>query len=330
MSPQKFIMLVGLPASGKSTLAKKFAPSFKIFSTDEYRKHKFGDAAKQEEDKGIFFQEFHNHLFAEWKKGTNIVYDATNLSFKRRRAFLREMRHRTPEHIEYTTECHLVICPYDQCISRNTKRNRNVPEAVMMRMLKTFQCPSYTEGWDKIVVHHTGAESLGVEIEKSRFFDQQSPHHIYNLLTHCYLTGRLAQLRYAQHLLDRFPIEDYTEALLETEKVLVPAALYHDIGKRRAQVFCDKKGNPTEEAHYYGHECIGAYLWLCDLSMYQTMELEDFLQVAILIQNHLVPQNLKTYNEMKEWADRRGADSLMLWCLHQADREAHGKKEIEA
>lgn len=325
MSTQKLIMLVGLPASGKSTLAKKFNPTFKIFSTDEYRKHKFGDAAKQEEDRGIFFQEFHNHLFAEWKKGTSIIYDATNLSFKRRRAFLRELRMRTPEHIEYTTECHLVVCPYEKCLARNQKRERTVPENVMLHMLKSFQCPSYAEGWDEIILHYTGVQGLRNEMTQCRFFDQQSPHHLYNLLTHCYLTEKLASLHYSQHLLDIFPaVENNVETLIEAGKILTPASLYHDIGKRRAQVFYDKKGNLTKEAHYYGHECIGAYLWLCDRSMLQTMELEQFLQVALLIQNHLVPQNLKTQAEVSEWAQRRGVDGLMLWCLHQADREAHG------
>lgn len=324
MSKQTLVMLVGLPASGKSTITKNFDDSFVIFSTDEYRKQKYGDASIQEPARGPFFQEFHNLLFAEWRKGSNIIYDATNLSFKRRRAFLRELARMTPSTVDYTTKCYLIICPYDECLKRNSERARNVPESVMEKMFKTFQTPSFTEGWDEIIIHHTGAQPLSLEVGQSRYFDQDSPHHRYNLLTHCYLTSSLACHLYAEEMINRFEtIEKTQDASYWASKIIQPAGLYHDIGKRQAQVYYNKKGEPTKEAHYYGHESIGAYLWLCDISKMEAMGETKFLMVALLIQYHLVPQNLKTKEEVIEWGNSRGADGLMLWCLHQADRQAH-------
>ena len=38
------------------------------------------------------------------------------------------------------------------------------------------------------------------------------------------------------------------------------AALIHDIGKPYTKDFHDAQGNPTPEAHFYQHQCVGAWM----------------------------------------------------------------------
>ena len=61
-----FYMLVGLPGSGKSTIAKKMIeknPNIKVFSSDSLRKELWGDENKQG-DNSKLFNELHTFLEA--------------------------------------------------------------------------------------------------------------------------------------------------------------------------------------------------------------------------------------------------------------------------
>ena len=55
----KFIMLVGLPGSGKSTFAKNLG--YNIFSSDELRKELWGDESKQGNNTELF-TELHRRI----------------------------------------------------------------------------------------------------------------------------------------------------------------------------------------------------------------------------------------------------------------------------
>ena len=88
---QEFVMLVGLPASGKSTVANEYmGKGYLIFSSDAIRKELFGDENDQT-DNNLVFNTLHNRIRTAMKDGFSVVYDATNINAKRREGFLREM-----------------------------------------------------------------------------------------------------------------------------------------------------------------------------------------------------------------------------------------------
>ena len=87
------VMMVGLPASGKSTIAHNLAKenNYIIFSSDELRVELYGDINDQNHNHDLFI-ELHKRIKTALKEGNNVIYDACNLSSKRRVAFLQELK----------------------------------------------------------------------------------------------------------------------------------------------------------------------------------------------------------------------------------------------
>lgn len=90
--PVLFFM-VGLPASGKSTYAKELSKNYNaiILSSDEIRKELCGDENSQDKNNEVFIV-LHRRIKEYLKSGKNVVYDATNVNSKRRKAFLDELK----------------------------------------------------------------------------------------------------------------------------------------------------------------------------------------------------------------------------------------------
>ena len=81
-------MLVGLPGSGKSTWAEK--QNMDIFSSDAIREELYGDASIQG-DNNLIFDLLHSRIIENLKSGKDSIFDATNLSSKKRRHFMRKL-----------------------------------------------------------------------------------------------------------------------------------------------------------------------------------------------------------------------------------------------
>ena len=87
------------------------------------------------------------------------------------------------------------------------------------------------------------------------------------------------------------------------------AALYHDIGKPYVKAFVDSKGNECDTAHYYQHQCVGAW-------MAYGLEVDPF--VVWLIGVHMdVYLNTKYYNKLPVFLKNK------VDLLHEADEAAH-------
>ena len=68
--------------------------------------------------------------------------------------------------------------------------------------------------------------------------------------------------------------------------VLSRSILLHDIGKEQTKAFHNSKGEPTEIAHFYNHERVGAYdSFACNYDLH----MDDQLASALLIRWHMVP-----------------------------------------
>ena len=265
----KFIMLAGLPGSGKSTYANELArkDDFIVHSSDVIRAE-LGDVNDQSKNDEVFVI-LHKRIKADLRNGKNVVYDATNLNRKRRIAFLRELKN-----IPCEKHCVLVAAPFEICLSQNKQRDRIVPEEVMHRMYRSFQMPCTQEGFDSVEVYYsneTWKEYYGdiiAHLWSLQDFDQCNHHHTLSLGKHMAKAASIVL------------IEDNN-----CSYDVLMAAYSHDIGKVDTKAFTNMKGEPTEEAHFYSHQNVGAYKSL--FFAYPSFCTKQY--IALLIELHMNP-----------------------------------------
>lgn len=308
-----FTMMCGLPGSGKSDYAQKIAKETgaTVFSSDAIRLELFGTENEQRHQ-DIVFETLHRRVKEALRNGKDAVYDATNINYKRRMAFVGELANIPCEKV-----CVLIATSYTECLRRNASRERIVPENVVKRMLMSFWIPQFYEGWDKIIVERTERHDLhklfNVGNDDSPLplnqFEQDNPHHDLTVGHHC--------LACAAYLETHYP--DSSHALLQ-------AALLHDIGKPFTKTFTNKRGIVTEIAHYYDHHNVSAYMSL----FYTSPEIEDILQIANYIQWHMRPFEIEKSDNRTKSANKfshliGGEIYWDIMRLHEADVAAKGK-----
>lgn len=312
----KLIFMLGLPGSGKTYHAHEMMVQgdYEYISSDDLREEMWGDANDQQ-DPGAIFAEMERRTVRALNAGQSVIYDATNLNSRRRRATLKSIREQTDE---FAAICYVVVCSISECKRRQGLRDRKVPDEVIDRMARQFQAPNYGEGWDTILIVGNGKQQdLDKEMERLRQTPHENPHHTTESIgAHC-----VAALSHVDELARKENLpEQYLPFLRE-------ATYYHDIGKRKTKVFHDKDGNPTDIAHYYSHDNVGAYMWLSGNKRGNWTD-RQALEIANLIQWHMVIYTLpnKTLDGVMEWCAKRGFSGLFakaLWGLHEADRLAH-------
>ena len=299
----ELVMLVGIPGCGKSSITKEYEThGYRVHSSDQIRNELYGSEeiqGKASEVFGLLTQRTRNDL----KEGRSCVIDATNLSRKRRAAMLNSLANRANR-----KTCMIVLATPSVCMERNEVRSRTVPREVIYKMLCSFETPYYYEGWDDIQMILNG-EPYVFPREQAADLSQDNPHHTLTL------GGHLDAAR------DYCVEHGFSEAVCE-------AAWYHDIGKLYTKRFMNSKGEPTETAHYYGHENYSAYLYLCAMAgeMSSGKSSEDILYIANLINWHMKPLNSWQRSPAREEKDRKLVGEAMyrdIMHLNQADRDAH-------
>ena len=171
----KFIMLVGIPASGKSTFAQKLKEKeedVKIVSSDSLRKEIFGDINHQG-DNDKLFAKMNDLVREKLSKGKDVVLDSTNLYFKRRKHLLNYVYN------NYYDEaiCYYMNIPIEIAHKRNIKRNkkikeRQVPETLVKDMSEMVCIPQHFEGWDEInVINNFDLNKKFLKVDQ-KFFEE--------------------------------------------------------------------------------------------------------------------------------------------------------------
>lgn len=318
----KFIMMCGLPGSGKSTQAAEYvekASKAVVVSSDAIRMALWGDANDQREPKTVFEIMFHKTV-AALKEGYDVVYDATNLTAKGRKNTLAEIR----QFVDCEAILVFVACSISECKRRQNMRDRKVPDEVIDRMARHFEAPWYNEGWNSILVI-SGGKLQNIDREHKRMTGEShdNPHHTASLEMHCVLAE--------DKMCDLLADGNYSEEFSVFQKgVLTEAAYQHDLGKHKTKAFVDSKGNPSDVAHYYSHNNVGAYLWLSGDKHLEWTD-EEFLLIGLLIQWHMQPFFLRDESgnyadNLRKWCDKRGFSDyiyVMLNLIHEADKGAH-------
>lgn len=139
-------LLIGLPASGKSTYATEVKPDL-ILSSDKIREELYGDESRQGNPAEVFsvLYERMEKAIDNGNGSEHIIIDATNMS-KRDRSKAIEIA-KGGNHIIRAV---VMDTPIAVCIRRNDARERKVPDFVFDRMLRKYEEPSLSEGFDII------------------------------------------------------------------------------------------------------------------------------------------------------------------------------------
>lgn len=141
-----FFMMVGLPYSGKSVYAEGLREKFgaEIHSSDAIRAEILGNVQDQTNNQ-IVFDTLHKRVISDLSAGKNVIYDATNINYKRRIDLLNRL-----SKVKCQKVCIVMATPFHECEERSKHRERVVPHEVLVRTYKNFWIPYWYEGWDVI------------------------------------------------------------------------------------------------------------------------------------------------------------------------------------
>ena len=306
----ELIMMVGVAGSGKSTIAMRYAltRSAIIYSSDSIREEIYGDENCQK-NPGRVFDILHQRVTKALSQGYDVVYDATNLSCKRRMNFLKSIAH-----IDCKKTCVVVVTTPEDIEERMKYRERKVPMEVVHRQLCQFQCPNYYEGWDKIVISYNSKPEACYDSYKKLGRECDIPHD-----NHHHSLSVFDHMSKAADVAEDFAWKDDELSLVHERWV----ARIHDIGKPRCKTFTDRNGNATTEAHYFGHQNYSAYYSLIFDNSDFDISLNDSLDNACLIQWHM-EHYLRNGSALDKFYKMIGPKlEKRLHVLEKADKAAH-------
>lgn len=269
---KKVYVMVGAPASGKSTYVSENKKHSYIISSDDIRNMNsaWSDRfTKEQKERGSLthtevFDIMRNSLkmAVQDKSGfiDDIYYDATNTNRRRRRALYRNIK-------SWSKDVHVEIIffslPVLELIERNKKRVgiAKVPEHVIFRMHKNLQVPRIGVDCDEF-------EVIGTPIFKEVVDSVENPHSYYDLFDNVNGLNWRTELATTNvehdccYHLESIP-EHINMCINNSDTSdLKQIALFHDLGKG-----ITKKMNAEGVASYIGHAGVSAHYFLNYLAL---------------------------------------------------------------
>ena len=250
----KVILLVGLPGVGKSTWAREYIKNNDntvIVSSDNIIA-KINSFRFSSESNDIVFKQVHKDIKDVLGHGFDVIYDATNLSRKKRRHFLKHIVRGV------RVDCVLFHEPIETIFERNeTRTERHLPKDVIEKYIRSFNIPLLSEGFHTMTyIGETDQHKIIELYSQLMDYDQDNSHHKLTLGNH--------MLRVHENVIDL--MLEYADKLDKNLVVmrkhvhdfngLQTAALLHDIGKPFAREQMDGY------SRYIGHENVSGYMAL--------------------------------------------------------------------
>lgn len=158
---KRIIMLVGVPAAGKSTwIEKEFQGECVVISTDNIVEEIAEAAGKTYNDvwannikaaERIMWEEFDR---AVETKQYPIVIDRTNLNPKSRKKFFDRLTNFHKNH-GYEIEAVVFPTPEKEEWERrlNSRPGKTIPQSVLDSMAQSMQQPTLSEGFSKVIIN---------------------------------------------------------------------------------------------------------------------------------------------------------------------------------
>lgn len=327
----KFIMLVGLPASSKSTYAIELSQleNAIILSSDSLREELYGDANHQDNN-GELFHELYKRAKQHLTNGHSVIVDATNISQKRRIHTLNEFK-------DYHSEVYYFNTPFHKCINHDRMRERTVGKSVIDRMYRQLQIPTYSEGWNKINIIHDGKiptdnkekEFLELAIDNDNSHDYLFAHALegYKLFDDIYNLSHDSKYHSFSVSRHTYYVWEYIRNNYQGKDKLVMlwTTLLHDVGKAH----CKEQKEGSRYFQFLGHENVGAQL-SCQFLRKLGYDDSFILKVVELVQLHMRLLQLKMNEDgentekIDKLLDFVGGDVFQkLKLLREADTQAH-------
>ncbi|WAX16467.1 hypothetical protein LC76P1_00030 [Lysinibacillus phage LC76P1] len=324
----KFILLCGLPASGKSKISEQLAVKYnaKVFSSDEIRKELTGTYEDQSKN-GKVFDILHKRIKDALIAGENVIYDATNINKKRRIHMINQ------EFVADEFICYYMVTPVLNCIVRDLMREKSVGDSIINRMYKDLQVPFYDEGWNHIEYMYASNVSEGSEASREIFLQNikakaGSHDELFEYLSD--VSEHFANIfnmpqdsKYHSFSVSRhtFEVFNYVNKNFP-EDDLILASLFHDIGKFATKSFFNYNGVEKKYASFIGHENVSAQLSMIIMRRLG-FDMSQIYRVARLVQYHMMPLNAseKVNKRLRTWLNKSEYEQLMN--LHEADQAGH-------
>lgn len=160
MKPQLNV-LVGVPASGKSTFCNEFLSKVStVISRDIVRYSIIKDGEEYFSHEKEVFKEFIRQIRELMGKGENVTVDATHLNATSRFKLLSNLKG-----FDYEINAYFFDTPFDECLGRNAMRTgrAHVPEDAMENMYDSLTFPTKKEGFDCIYTVKDGIAKIEEE-----------------------------------------------------------------------------------------------------------------------------------------------------------------------
>lgn len=327
-------MLCGLPASGKSTYSEKLVQETGAYllSSDRLRGELYGDDSVQGDNVELFKVLF-GQAMSFLTSGVDVVFDATNISQKRRIHFNTVFKDFNRNVVYFNTS-------RNTCVLRDKHRDRVVGQEVIDKMYHNLKVPTHAEGWDNVeIVYHEfmkpfrnrehyekilldselSYEYMFAPMNLSAFNEfmavyelpQDNPHHAFSVSRHIFYVYKYVYQNYKPDV--AITQRDFLKMLW--------VAVFHDIGKGATKSFYNFKGEPKRYASFIGHENVSAQI---AVSILHALGYEDdyILEVAELLQLHMRLLNAtgKSEKKLKSFVGQDVYDKLVFF--READTSA--------